>query len=150
MKKAIVSYLLFHSLLCCSLSAQTTVTGIYLSAADYINNKVSFETSLDNKTKIKLNTFVNKPYITIINNGKETRLSKDSIFGYSDSKQINFRYNKEDKRFYKIIENKVKVVYSTAVPVLTPKGNALQLTTRYYYSNTLTSAILPLTNNSKK
>ena len=150
MKKAIVNYLLFHLLLCCSASAQTTVTGIYLTAADYINNKVSFETSPDNKTKTKLNTFVNKPYITIINNGKETRQNKDSIFGYRDSKQNNFRYNKEDERFYKIIYNKDKVVYSTALPVLTSKGNALQLTTQYYYSNSLTSAILPLTNTSKK
>ena len=123
--------------------AQNAVAGIYLSANDYLNGKLSYASS----EKIKLKTFFNKPYLTIDTGNSTIKLYKDSIFGYRDNNKNDYRFNKADERAYRIVENKSKVIYIADVPVLNSKGNAIQLVPKYIYSNALTTTIQPLTIN---
>jgi len=130
-------------LLIIKISVAQHATGIYLSASDYLNGKLSYTSS----KKIKLKTFFFKPYLVIYTDDSKTKLYKDSIFGYRDADKNDFRFNKGEERVYRIVENKSNVIYIADVPMLNAKGNSIQLVPKFFFSNTLTSAILPSTIN---
>jgi hypothetical protein len=59
--------------------SQINKSGVYLNVADYETKKLTYEIDCsEEKHKIKLNEFFNKPYITVVHNGyKYTHQKKD-------------------------------------------------------------------------
>ncbi len=121
-------------------------SGIYINAQDFKTGKLAYIMNCDLTTgKIRLNHFLCKGYIDVVNGDKKVRLTKDSIYGYKDCKQNDFRFYKECDHEYQIEENKTIVIYIADVPVVPSSGKAIQLVPHYYFSVSLESEIIPLT-----
>lgn len=127
-------------------------SGVFLTWHDYKNNKLTYEINCDSsKEKIKLNDFFSQQNMEVIQNGNKIKLNKDSIFGYRDCKNKEYRFYKSHDKEYLIIENKTIIVYQSYVSVPVSSGKTNQLVAEYYFSRDLTSDILPLTiTNLKK
>ena len=120
--------------------------GIFLNAQDYKDNKLSYSYNCESPSvKIKFNHFFSKKYIEIISGDKKTRLYKDSIFGYRDCKQKEYRFYKDYDHEYQVVENKNIIIYIADEPVTSSTGKTVNLVPHYFFSSTLNSAILPLT-----
>ena|ERR1035437_3221627 len=150
-----ISFLLFIFLVQFSFAQKSDTiaySGIYMNSKDYKSNKLSYEVSCDSSFgKIKLNHFLSKNYIDVFKRGKKIQLYKDSIFGFRDCHQNDFRFFTERDKEYQIIENKTIVIYIADVAVTSANGKARELVQNYFFSTALNSAILPLTiSNLKK
>jgi len=123
--------------------AQSVKSGVYLSLADYQSHKLTNEIDSKNeKDKIKLNEIFNKPYITIVSNGKKYKYQKNEIFGYRDCDKV-YRFYKKDK--YKIEESDKIFVYSKERHQTQGKNGSTIIVKDYYFSSDIGSEIMPLT-----
>src|ERR1035437_7888179 len=127
-------------------------SGIYMNSKDYKGSKLSYEVSCDSSSgKIRLNHFLSKNYIDVFKKEKKIQLYKDSIFGYRDCKQNDYRFFTERDKEYQIVENKIIVIYVADVAVTSANGKAREFVQNYFFSTTLNSEILPLSvSNLKK
>ena len=131
--------------------AQNHTSGIYKSSEDYKEGKFINEINCNSSSdKIKLNHFLTKNYIVIVKGKNEIRLNKDSVFGYRDCKQNEYRFYKNYNHEYKIVENKNIVIYIADMPVPTSDGRRTQLVPTYFFSINLQEEILPLTATNLK
>ena len=133
--------------------AQEQTCGLYLTADDYHNHKLSYKTSGKDGNSIKLNEFLGSHKVVVLYNAKKEELYKSAIYGY--------RYNNTDYRYfnniaYKIIDDKDFYLYST--PKLVQQGNGPKSISAYYFSSTAIADVKPLsiknlqsvyTNNAK-
>lgn len=126
------------------LLAQNNNFGVYNNYEDYKIGKVTLACKCNSSDKIKLNHFFSKNHIALIKDGKNYRFSKDSIFGYRDCKQNDYRFYKERDKEYKIVENKSIVIYVADVALTSANGKAREFVKKYFFSTSLTSPILPL------
>ena len=125
------------------LNAQKESEGVYLSADNFINGKISYSNDMPgNKYQLRLNEFLNSASIKVITRDTTVTLAKDEIFGYRDKKGTNYR-------FYKKI---VFEILNPAEHLLLYKNTAEEgslknktLVTNYYFSETAGSPIYPLT-----
>ena len=128
------------------LFAQNNTSGVYYNSSDYKDGKLSLSLScVSSSDKISLHHFFSGDRIDVIKDEKKYTFSKDSIFGYRDCKQDDYRFYKEDDKEYKILENKTLVIYIADVAVTSANGKARELVPSYFFSTALNSAILPLT-----
>ena len=126
-------------------------SGIFINYQDYKGNKLSYEVNCDSSSgKIKLNHFLSKNYIDVFKKGKKIQLYKDSIFGFRDCHQNDYRFFTERDKEYQILENKTIVIYVADVAVTSANGKAREFVKKYFFSTTLNSAILPLTISNLK
>jgi len=148
MKKICFILLLFSSqILFAQNTNSTSKSGIYMNWQDYENGKLSY--LLD--CKIKVNHFFSKKYIDVIQGEKKIRLSKDSVFGYRDCEQKDYRFFLNNDEEFLIKENNAMVIYISDVPVTVANGKRIQLVPTCFFSRSLNSEILPLTvSNLKK
>jgi hypothetical protein len=109
MKKLILIFLLLLFSLATELTAQKINEGVYLTAKDFTNSKISFvNDQLNNKYKVRLHEFFNSLKITIIKGDSVIKLNKESVFGYRDKKNNCYRfYNKAE---YQIINPSEKIL----------------------------------------
>ena len=143
MKKLIITFVLLTTT-AVELLAQKPNGGIYKTYQDYQIGIPSIVCNC-NTDKIKLNHFFAKNYIDVINHGKKLRFNKNSLFGYRDCKQNDFRFFNERDKEYKIVENKSIVIYVADFAVISSSGKTRELIPKYFFSTSLTSAIQPLT-----
>src|SRR5476651_269177 len=116
MKKIYFTLLLSIWKISFSQTATSTLSGVYMNWQDYKNDKLSYILNCDSSSgKIKLNHFLSKSYIDVIQGEKKTRLCKDSIFGYRDCKQNDYRFFKNNDEEFLIKENKTMVIYVSDV-----------------------------------
>src|SRR5690349_1286957 len=101
MKKRIVFFLLLSLLHGCILCAQNVPGGIYLSAADFTGNKLSFTPLQGSRYRLVLNEILYKPVLKIIIGRSVYRLTKDSVFGYCDKENAVYRFY--EGNIYKIV-----------------------------------------------
>ncbi len=121
------------------------ISGIYMNSREYSAGKLSLSFSCNSSAKIKLHhTFAGK-YAEVINGGMKTRLYKDSIFGYHNSDNEDYRFYKSYDEEFRILESKGIVIYSSYVRASSPTGKKNDLALTYYFSKTIDSEILPLT-----
>jgi len=124
------------------LNAQVTIAGIYLSANDFINNKLSFKNNKAGVTyQLCAEEQMNSSYIKIMTGNDIIRLKKDSIFGYRNSKHNSFRFYK--KTAYEILNPSEPILIyccasSVTMPASYPEKN-------YYFSLNPFSPVYPLT-----
>lgn len=123
--------------------AQKAMSGVYMTADDYNNNKLAYANPCGPMHKIKLNDFWGKKYIIVTHNDTAHKLMKDSIYAYADCDGKVYRFYKDYSSEYKIVENGTIVIYTKIQGV--SEGKTFKQVTHYYFSNGLSGVILELT-----
>jgi len=133
------------SLALAPVQAQTSKSqsGLYMSAADYQNNKLSFAGYDGKAHKIRLKDLWGSRNLEVVHDGQKYRFHKDKVFAYQDSKRRVFRFFNNYSNEYQILENKTVVIYSMKVNETASKG--IRSVTRYFFSVSLDGDIIPLT-----
>jgi hypothetical protein len=124
------------------LIAQKANEGIYLSANDFTNGKISFANpQIDKKYKMHLNEAFDASSIKIIIGDSIIKINKDSFFGYRDKKNNCFRFY--NKVAYKIMNPAEKIIlYSNTSLVGGFRNN--HRVTNYFFSADAYSPVYPL------
>jgi hypothetical protein len=117
--------------------------GIYLSANDFITNKLFFVKNENRKCKIRLHDYSFNSKMKIICGHNIYKLCKDSVFGYLDWQGLPYRfYNKTN---YLILNTDTNVVlYRHLVSSGSKYKDAVY---SYHFSADISTSIFPLTIN---
>lgn len=144
MKSILLPLLL--SALTASASPQRSVprtSGIYLTAADYDEGRVTSEGHCGSKDhKLELHDVLHKSYIHVTHGTETVRYAKSDLFGFRacDGKDYRFVSNQE----YRILEAKELYIYEQRV------GNGRVVREVYYFSKGSNGTVLPLTRENLK
>jgi hypothetical protein len=132
---------LFFLLVGVSGFAQNDSSGVYASAEDFTNQKLTLASDCKTeKHRIKLNDFAGKSYIEVIHQGEPHRFEKSEIFGYRQCDGNVFRF--VSGKHYRLLNPTERVLlYKSEI---SPIGKNPGKTT-YYFSKDAASAALPLT-----
>jgi hypothetical protein len=142
MKKLFLFYPLLLFSFTIEVIAQEGNQGVYLSAKDFTNGKISFVNDQSKKYKLHWNEPLNSSTTKVIIGDSVIKLNKDSIFGYRDKKNVCYRFY--NKVAYKIINPTEEIlIYSKTSSEGVPKNN--HTVTKYYFSPNASSQIYPLT-----
>jgi hypothetical protein len=125
------------------LIAQTGNEGVYLSANDFTNGKVSYgHNNTNNKYEFHLHEISFKTPIKIILDNTIVKLNKDSVYGYRDKKNTCYRYF--NKGIFKILNPSEKfLLYSNSSVEDGPRN--IHRVRNYFFSADATSPIYLLT-----
>jgi hypothetical protein len=133
-------------LLCCLLSMlipwlsisllAQDLNGIYLSASDYRNYKLSPSIA---HVKIHAHHLFHPNRIRVDVNHQTYFYLKDSVFGYRIHMQ-DFRFFKGEE--YEVLETGTIIIYRRYQPAYSPKGYKME--SAYFFSESPESALLPL------
>jgi hypothetical protein len=121
-----------------------------MNSHDYSTGKLSLSFECKSSGKIKLHHAFAGKYTDVINGRTKTRLFKDSIFGYHNCKNEDYRFYKSHDEEFRILENKGILIYSSYIRASLPTGKKNDLTLTYFFSKTIDSEILPLTISNLK
>jgi hypothetical protein len=119
--------------------AQSQLSGLYLTANDYANHKLSYESNGHDGNAIEFNEFLGSAKITVLYNGKRQSIYKSAIYGYHMDNQ-DYRYF--NSVAYKIVDTKDFFIYSS--PKLVQQGKGPKCTEAFYFSSTAIDEIKPL------
>jgi hypothetical protein len=118
-------------------AAKSQTIGLYLTAQDYLSHKLSYNAGVD---KIKVTGLFGSNSIVLTHDGKKQIFAKSEIFGYSeDGQDFRFFNNAE----YRIVSSKGLLIYTHST--LVQQGKGPKPTELYYFSASLSDAVLPLT-----
>lgn len=123
----------------------STIGGVYMTSGDYNKGTISLSFDCKSSGKIKLHHFFAGRHVDIIADGKKTKLNKDSIFGYHNCKNEDYRFYKTYDEEFLIRENKGIVIYSSYVRVPSSNMKENKVEMKYFFSKTINSEIMPLT-----
>lgn len=145
--KKIILFAAFAALFGIFANAQSDQDGLYINQADFENNKLSYTSTSGEKIKITFNEFLDKPFITVKQNGEKTTIFKDDIFAYQHNGNVVRTWNFVSYSFLE--KGPVWIYYRNEY--ISNKGKGLRREKNYYYSVTGSGEILPLTiRNLKK
>jgi hypothetical protein len=122
-------------------------SGVFLTADDYKNVRLSFEGDCSSKThKLELHNVLNKPYIDVTHETEKRRFAKSDLFGFRacDGHDYRFVSNLE----YQILESKDLYIYVYESHVSHGKGSYADL--EYYFSAGAEGPVLALTKEDLK
>jgi hypothetical protein len=114
--------------------------GLYLTAEDFLNHKLSYESDGSDGNKIQLHEVFGSYKVVVIQNGKRQVLSKSSIFGYRSNGQ-DYRYFNNSA--FRIIDTQGFYIYGYCK--LVPAGKGLKQAELFYFSPKANDGIKPLT-----
>lgn len=144
--KKIVYTVIFGSILVANAMAQESVSGLYLTQADFENNRLSYATNDANaNNKVRFNEILGKPYINVRHNGEKSVIFKDDIFAYKKKNKI---VRTHDFVSYDFIEKGVIWIYSKDYNVMLGKG--VKHEKKYFYAVSGKDKIIPLTISNLK
>lgn len=124
-------------------AATPKTSGVYLTAADYSNQHLSFEGDCRSKAhRLELHDVLNKPYIDVTHESEKRRYSKNHLFGFRSCDGRDYRFS--SKLEYQILESRELYIYSHEVKESRGKGMPQTIRT-YYFSAGSAGEILPLT-----
>ncbi len=132
----IVSFLIGSN----ALIAQNSAQGIFMTAYDFRMNKISYPPIKDHKYKLQLNDVFYKSTIKIEIGDEKYEVNKNSIFGYRDAKNAVYRF--VGAYIFKVINPTENILLYCKNDFGGYKN--LETTTKYYFSQNDSSAILPL------
>ena len=132
-------------------AAPAQTSGIYLSAADYTERRLSLEGDCTSAAhKLEQHNIVHKPYIEITHGTETRRYAKSELYGFRacDGREYRFVENRE----YEILESSPIAIYTIQVPAREAKDLARDRpTTRlYFFGAGPAGEVLPLTRNNLK
>jgi hypothetical protein len=122
--------------------ATPKTSGVYLTADDYTNGRLSFEGDCGSKThKLELHDVLHKSYIHVTHGAEKHRYAKSDLFGFRacDGRDYRFASNLE----YQILEAKELYVYAREVPV--SHGRGIHTVRGYFFSAGPDGPVLALT-----
>jgi hypothetical protein len=122
--------------------APTKTSGVYLTANDYKNGRLSFEGECGSKAhKLELHDVLHKSYIDVTHETEKHRYAKSDLFGFRacDGRDYRFALNLE----YHILETKELYIYAHEVSVSHGKG--LHTIQEYFFSAGPDGPVLALT-----
>lgn len=125
-----------------------TQSGLYLTAEDYQNGKLTLPNTYGKSLKIRLKDFWGSRYLEVEHEGQKYRFHKDSIYAYQDDKGKVFRFFKNYSNEYRLLENKSLVIYS--MDETDTRGKGIKRVTLYFFSTSLKESIVPLTMENVK
>jgi len=114
--------------------------GLYLTAEDYANHKLSYESDGTDGNKILLHATFGSYKVVVVQNGKKHLFSKNEIFGYRKNDQ-DYRYFNNEA--YRIIDTQGFYIYGYCK--LIPAGKGLKDAEFFFFSPSSESEIKPLT-----
>ncbi len=130
MKRFIILIILV-TILSSVINAQNDSSGIYFSAQDFVNHKLSYAINCNSeKHRIRLNDFFNKPFITVKHLDSSYRLYKNKVFGFRTCGGNTIRFDKQ-KELILLNPGEAILIYRHDV-AKPPKG--LTNVTNYYFS----------------
>lgn len=137
------SFILLGVILLLSLrnDALAQKTGIYLTHSDFDSARISIVKKENLKYKLSVDNLFNESIVKVVIGDSTFIFDKDSIFGYLDDENINYRFY--NKKTYRIINPREGILLYSITTMINPKGN--QTSINYYFSVTASSAIYPLT-----
>ena len=123
-------------------------SGVYVKAEDFKMHKLSYEMNCKvGGNKILVNDALgNKPYITVVRDGKKEELKKSEIFGFSDCDSNVYRFFQNTK--YKIEEPGHIYIYTRNER--DAQSKVFKLVKVYYFSVAADREILTLSLNNLK
>lgn len=125
---------------------QTYTSGLYLTQLDFETGRLSYSTkSATEMNKIRFNEFLDKPFITIKQDGKKIIFFKDDIFAYKNKRNIVRTRHLVSHNF---IERGVIWIYYKDLTVQLGKG--VRRERKYFYSVSSKDEIIPLTISNLK
>lgn len=117
-------------------------SGLYLTANDYKNGRLSFEGDCGSKThKLEIHDVLDKPYIDVTHGGERRRYAKSDLFGFRACNGKDYRF--ASKLEYKILEAKELYIYEHGT--YERIGKNVLAVPRYYFSVGPSGQLLPLT-----
>lgn len=129
-------------------AADSTASGIYLSAADYSAGVLTHAIDCRTAThKLDRHSFRGRPYIDVTHAGTRERHQKAEIFGFRDCDGWDVRF--VDGREYRVLVSAPLHMYVRDVSSIGAKGAPVTVQTNFF-SVTAASALLPLTKPSLK
>jgi len=132
----ILTALLLLSLICSARSQ----SGIYMSVADFRNNKLSYENPC--KKSIHVHDFFwSKPAITVKSGNKKYTLKKSAVYGYRDCDNTVYRFYNNTE--YNIAEAGSIFIYTKEQNIAQSKG--YKVVNTWYFSTTADGVISLLT-----
>jgi len=136
---------LFGAMFCLfNSSIMAQAQGIYISAADFKTNKLSFGDEKLKKCKIKLHEFSYKHPVKVSCGDSVFSFSKDSIYGYKDKEGISHRFF--NKNVFEILNpGEAILLYKILV---CPKTKYDQAKYEYFFSKDVNSPIVALILNN--
>ena len=118
-------------------------SGIYLSSTDYEQGKLTLPADCQQeKSKVRMNDFLDKPYLTVIHQGKKYTFTKDSIFGFRSCEGHDFRLF--HRRLFEIEELKSIIIYRQLAIESGGGAKGVKQVARFYFSTSVNSVIMPL------
>lgn len=119
--------------------AQQTLPGIYLSAEDFQNNKVSYQKEKGKTFQLRLNELFDSPKLKIVRGKNKITLLKDSVYGYLDKEGSTFRIYRHIS--YRILNPRAGLQLYSRSALSGYKGGINQL---YFFSRSVNGTIYPL------
>ena len=115
--------------------------GLYLTAQDFINKKLSYSNENSNgRYKIKVAPLSNKDRVRVIQNREKHDFFQFDLFGYRDKNQ-DYRFFNDQQ--YEVIDNSFFYMYTRVVSVV--EGKVHTQKTNYYFSKLPDGNIMDLT-----
>lgn len=118
-------------------------SGLYLTAEDYQNGKLTLPATRGESHKIRLKDFWGSRYLEVVHGGQKYRFHKDSIYAYQDYKGKVFRFFRNYSNEFLLLESKSLVIYS--MDETDTKGKGVRRVTLYFFSTDLKQPVQPLT-----
>lgn len=123
--------------------AQTNLSnqsGLYLTAQDYADKKLSYINTNAGRYKIKIAPLFNKNRVQVIKNGEKHNFFQFNLFGYRNKNQDYRFFNDQE---YKLVDNSFFYIYTSVVTI--NEGKVLTKKTNYYFSKEADGNIMALT-----
>ena len=122
-------------------------SGVYLTADDYKNGRLSFEGDCGSKGhKLELHDVLHKSYIHVTHETEKRRFAKNDLFGFRacDGHDYRFASNLE----HQILETRELYIYAREVPV--SHGRGVHTVRGYFFSAGAEGSVLALTRENLK
>jgi hypothetical protein len=101
--------------------APTKTSGVYVSADDYRNSRLSFEGDCGAKGhKLELHDVLHKSYIHVTHETEKRRFAKSDLFGFRACDGHNYRFTSNLE--YQILETRELYIYAREVSVSHGRG----------------------------
>lgn len=118
------------------------VRGIYRTSDDFAKGNLSFDNNCNNKdTRIRLNDFFSKKYITVKKGDSSLKLLKNDIFGYRNCNNEFFRFKGKTELFLLNAGEQILIYKHIVSKPPTGRTNV----TNYYFSLGINSPVQKLT-----
>jgi len=140
--RSIIFTLLFQIISFTVIAQKERVRGIYKTSDDFISGNLSFDNNCsNNNTRIRLNDFFSKKYITVKKGDSSLKFLKNDIFGYRNCNNEIFRFKAKIELFLLNAGEQILIYKHIVSKPPTGRTNV----TNYYFSVGISSPLQKLT-----